>query len=98
MKINWKVRFKNKLFLTSFLGLIVSFVYSMLALFDVFPAVTQSALMQIINNVLTFLGLVGVLVDPTTAGLYDSDRAMTYQEPWKDGVVSGPVGEGAGNG
>ena len=78
MKINWKVRFKNKLFLTSFLGLIVSFVYSMLALFEVFPAVTQSALMQVINNVLTFLGLVGVLVDPTTAGLYDSDRAMAY--------------------
>ena len=70
----------------------------MLALFEVFPAVTQSALMQIINNVLTFLGLVGVLVDPTTAGLYDSDRAMTYQEPWKDGEESGPVGEGAGNG
>ena len=69
-KINWKVRFKNKLFLTSFLGLIVSFVYSMLALFDVFPSVTQSALMQLINNVLTFLGLVGVLVDPTTEGLY----------------------------
>ena len=98
MKINWKVRFKNKLFLTSFLGLIVSFVYSMLALFEVFPPVTQSAVLQIINNVLTFLGLVGVLVDPTTARLYDSDRAMTYQEPWKDGVESGPVGEGAGNG
>ena len=98
MKINWKVRFKNKLFLTSFLGLIVSFVYSMLALFEVFPPVTQSALMQIINNVLTFLGLVGVLVDPTTAGLYDSDRAMTYQEPWKDGVESGPAGEGTSNG
>ncbi len=98
MKINWKVRFKNRLFLTSFFGLIVSFAYSMLALFEVFPAVTQSALMQIINNVLTFLGLVGVLVDPTTAGLYDSDRAMTYQEPWKDGEESGPAGEGTSNG
>ncbi len=98
MKINWKVRFKNKLFLTSFLGLIVSFVYSMLALFEVFPAVTQSALMQIINNVLTFLGLVGVLVDPTTEGLYDSDRAMTYQEPWKDGAQSIPAEEGTANG
>ena len=85
MKINWKVRFKNKLFLTSFLSLIVSFIYSMLALFEVFPPVTQSAVLQIINNVLTFLGLIGVLADPTTEGLYDSDRAMTYQEPWKDG-------------
>ena len=88
MKINWKVRFKNKLFLSAFFGLIVSFVYSMLALFDVFPTVTQSSLMQVINNVLTFLGLVGVLADPTTEGLYDSDRAMTYQEPWKDGETN----------
>lgn len=84
MKINWKVRFKNKLFLTSFVGLIVGFVYSMLALFDVYPDVTQSTLMQVFNNVLTFLGLIGVLADPTTAGLYDSDRAMAYEEPWKD--------------
>ena len=89
MKINWKVRFRNRLFLASFFGLIVSFVYSMLALFDVFPSVTQSSLMQVINNVLTFLGLVGVLADPTTEGLYDSDRAMTYQEPWKDGETDG---------
>lgn len=97
MKINWKVRFKNKLFLTSFLGLIVSFVYSMLALFEVFPPVTQSAVLQIVNNVLTFLGLVGVLVDPTTEGLFDSDRAMTYQEPWKDGENNVGI-EGNGNG
>lgn len=85
MKINWKVRFKNKVFLTSFIGLIVGFVYSMLALFDVFPEVTQSAVMQVINNALTFLGLIGVLTDPTTDGLFDSDRAMSYEEPWKDG-------------
>ena len=38
MKINWKVRFKNKVWLGSFLSLIVGFVYSMLALFDVYPA------------------------------------------------------------
>ena len=40
-KINWKVRFKNKVWLGSFLSLIVGFAYSMLALFDVFPAVTS---------------------------------------------------------
>ena len=98
MKLNWKVRFKNKVWLGSFLSLIVGFIYSLLALFDVFPEVTQSLVLQLMNQVLTFLGLIGVIVDPTTAGLYDSDRAMTYQEPWKDEVESGPVGEGAGNG
>ena len=83
-KINWQVRFKNKLWLGSFLSLIVGFVYSMLALFDVFPEVTQSLVLQLMNQVLTFLGLIGVIVDPTTAGSGDSDRAMGYNEPWDD--------------
>ena len=83
-KINWKVRFKNKVWLGSFLSLIVGFAYSMLALFDVFPAVTQNLVVQMMNQVLTFLGLIGVIVDPTTAGLGDSERAMGYTKPWDD--------------
>ena len=82
MKINWKVRFQNKVWLGSFFSLIVGFVYSLLALFDVFPAVTQNLVVQLLNQVLTFLGLIGVIVDPTTAGLEDSNRAMGYEEPW----------------
>ena len=85
-KINWRVRFKNKVWLGSFLSLIVGFVYSMLALFDVFPQVTQNLVLQLMNQVLTFLGLIGVIVDPTTAGIGDSDRAMQYTEPWNDNV------------
>lgn len=84
MKLNWKVRFKNKVWLGSFFSLVVGFVYSLLALFDVFPAVTQNLVVQLLNQVLTFLGLIGVIVDPTTAGLEDSDRAMGYEEPWED--------------
>lgn len=84
MKLNWKVRFKNKVWLGSFISLIVGFVYSMLGLFNVYPAVTQNLVMQIINQLLTFLGLLGVIVDPTTAGFEDSNRAMTYEEPWDD--------------
>ena len=84
MKINWKVRFKNKVWLGSFISLIVGFIYSMLGLFNVFPSVTQNVVMQLINQVLTFLGLIGVIVDPTTAGIEDSNRAMSYEEPWVD--------------
>ncbi len=82
MRINWKVRFKNKVWLGSFFSLVVGFIYSLLALFDVFPAVTQNLVVQLLNQVLTFLGLIGVIVDPTTAGLEDSNRAMGYEEPW----------------
>ena len=84
MKLNWKVRFKNKTWLTMFLSLIVGFVFNILRLFDIVPAVTESLVMNIVGQVLTFLGLIGVIVDPTTAGIEDSDRAMTYVEPWKD--------------
>lgn len=89
MKLNWKVRFKNKVWLTSFLSLIIGFVYNIMSAFDIFPAVTQSAVMQIVGNVLEFLGLIGVIVDPTTAGFEDSNRAMSYQEPWKDEELNG---------
>ena len=84
MRINWKVRFKNKVWLGSFFSLVVGFIYSLLALFDVFPAVTQNLVVQLLNQVLTFLGLIGVIVDPTTAGLEDSNRAMGYEDPWDD--------------
>ena len=84
MKINWRVRFKNKIWLGSFLSLIVSFVYSMLSMFDAFPDVTKSSVLELLNQVLTFLGLIGVLVDPTTAGLGDSERALGYEEPYRD--------------
>ncbi|MBO4471349.1 MAG: phage holin, partial [Clostridia bacterium] len=84
MKINWKVRFKNKVWLGSFFSLMIGFVYSLLALFDVFPAVTQNLVVQLLNQVLTFLGLIGVIVDPTTAGLGDSERAMGYEAPYQD--------------
>ena len=84
MKLNWKVRFKNKIWLGSFLSLIVSFVYSMLSMFDVFPDITKNSVMELLNQILTFLGLIGVLVDPTTAGLGDSERALGYTEPWDD--------------
>ena len=62
----------------------MSFVYSMLSMFDVFPDVTKNSVIELLNQVLTFLGLIGVLVDPTTAGLGDSERAMGYEVPWDD--------------
>ena len=84
MKVNWKVRFKNKTWLTMFLSLIVGFIFDILKLFDVVPVVTENLVMNIVGQILTVLGLFGVIVDPTTAGLNDSERAMNYVEPWED--------------
>ena len=86
---------KNKVWLGSFCSLVIGFVYSMLALFEVFPEVTQSLVLQLMNQVLTFLGLIGVIVDPTTAGLGDSERALGYDGPLGTGQP-GPSGRWAG--
>ena len=83
-KINWKVRFKNKVWLTSFISLVIGFVYNILQAFDIFPTITKNVAMEIAGQVLTFLGMFGVIADPTTEGLYDSQRAMSYDEPWHD--------------
>ena len=83
-KLNWKVRFKNKVWLTTFISLIVGFVFNILKLFDIFPVVTENTIMNIVSQVLTFLGLFGIIIDPTTAGVGDSERALGYDEPWDD--------------
>lgn len=94
-KINWKVRFKNKVWLTSFIGLCVGFVFNILQAFDIYPPVTENLVMNIISQILTFLGLFGVVADPTTEGLYDSQRALSYTEPWVD-KEEDPNGESNG--
>ena len=78
MKINWKARFKNKTFILTFCTLIVAFVYQMLSLFGVVPGVSEYTITNIITIVVNFLATVGVIVDPTTTGMSDSDRALTY--------------------
>ena len=84
MKLNWKVRFKNPTWLTMFISLIVGFTFNILKMFDVIPKITENQIMEVVSQVLTFLGLIGVIVDPTTAGMGDSQRALGYEEPYKD--------------
>ena len=83
MKINWKVRLRNKPWVASLLALIVTFVYNLLTAFEIVPAVSEEWVMGIISTVLTLLTALGVLIDPTTQGVADSDRAMLYDEPGK---------------
>lgn len=83
MKINWKVRLRNKPWLMSFTALVITFVYDLLAMLEVVPAVSEERIMGIVQLVLTLLTALGVLIDPTTQGVQDSDRAMLYVEPGK---------------
>ncbi len=83
MKINWKVRFKNKTWLVTFLIAVLAFVYQILGMFDIVPPVTQDMATQLISAVINILVAIGVVIDPTTAGAGDSQQAMTYNEPKK---------------
>jgi phi LC3 family holin len=78
MKINWKVRLRNKTWLASVLALIVSFAYDLLAMLDVVPPLSEDWLMSLLQTILTLLTALGVVIDPTTDGAADSDRAMGY--------------------
>lgn len=78
MKINWKVRLRNKTWLASVLALAVSFVYDLLAILDVMPPLSEDWLLSLVQTLLTLLTALGVVIDPTTDGAADSDRAMTY--------------------
>ena len=83
MKINRKVRFKNVYFLMSLAALGIGFAYDILSLRGIAPAIDENALLAAVKAVLTVLSMIGVVTDPTTKGVCDSEQAMTYTEPKK---------------
>lgn len=81
MKINWKLRMKNKTTLMALAAAVLSLVYIVLDVCDIAPDITQSQVMEWVAAVLNVLALVGVITDPTTEGISDSERALHYTEP-----------------
>ena len=56
----------------------LSFVYQTLGLFDIVPSVSENELVNLFTMFVNILAFAGVVVDPTTDGFNDSDRAMLY--------------------
>lgn len=81
MKINWKVRLKNPVFWLTVIPAAVTFIYTVLGAFGVVPAISQDMIVNIITALVSALTTLGVLVDPTTKGVGDSERALGYDEP-----------------
>ena len=84
MNINWKLRFQNKTTLTAIILALVALVYQVLGLFGVVPKISQDELTTVIGMVINLLCLLGIVVDPTTNGVSDSARALTYDTPRAD--------------
>ena len=84
MNINWKLRFQNKTTLTAIILALVALVYQVLGVFGVVPKISQDELTTVIGMVINLLCLLGIVVDPTTNGVSDSARALTYDTPRAD--------------
>ena len=86
MKINWKVRVKNKMFWLSVVPAVLLLVQAIAAPFGYkfdFGVLNQQ-LANIINAVFVVLSILGIVVDPTTHGVNDSTNALNYDQPKKE--------------
>ena len=86
MKINWTVRIKNKAF---WLAIIPAVLLLIQAVADVigyqldFGDISEK-LIAVVNAVFVVLSILGIVTDPTTDGIGDSTRALTYTTHNKD--------------
>lgn len=79
--INWKLRFQNKTVLCAMIAQLAAIVYVALGFFGVAPSVTENALVAFCYMVVELLVLLGVVTDPTTGGVGDSQQALGYEKP-----------------
>jgi phi LC3 family holin len=86
MKINWTVRIKNKNFWISFIPAMLLLVQVVASVFGYSLDLGElgNKLLAVVNAAFGVLAIIGVVTDPTTKGVSDSDQAMTYKNP-KDG-------------
>lgn len=82
--INLKVRLRNPVFWATIIPALLAFIYSVLGAFDAVPAIAENEIVNIITAIISALTTIGVLNDPTTAGISDSKQAMSYEKPKED--------------
>ena len=83
MKINWKVRIKNKIFWIALIPAMLMLVKSMANLmgFAMDLQLIEANLLEVVEAVFMVLGIMGIVADPTTSGMGDSEQALTYDKP-----------------
>ncbi|SOC27087.1 phi LC3 family holin [Ureibacillus xyleni] len=83
MKINWKVRLRHKQFWVAIISALVLLANQVADIFGVDITILSSQVQQTLETILLILALLGVVIDPTTSGIKDSDQALTYKKPKK---------------
>lgn len=84
MNINWKLRLKNKTTLLTLATVIITAAYSIFAALGITPSITQDQVSNLVVTVISMLAALGIVIDPTTSGLTDSNQALGYDEPKTD--------------
>lgn len=84
--INWKVRIKNKAFWVSLIPAVLLLIQVIAAVFGYTLDLGDlgNKLLAVVNALFAVLAILGVITDPTTAGVGDSTQALTYTEPKAD--------------
>ena len=86
MNINWKVRIKNKNFWLSLIPALLLLIQAVAYVFGFSLDLSEMGdkLLAVVNALFTVLAILGIVTDPTTAGLSDSNLAMMYEKPKED--------------
>ena len=81
--INWNVRFKNKTFWLSLIPAVLLLVQVVAAVFGYTLDLGElgDKLLAVVNALFAVLTILGVVNDPTTAGVTDSAQALSYTTP-----------------
>lgn len=81
--INWKIRVKNKAFWVALIPAVILVIQLVAGLFGWSIDLTDISgkLIAIVDAIFVVLTVLGIVQDPTTKGIKDSDRALTYKEP-----------------
>ena len=84
--INWTVRIKNKAFWLAVIPAVLLLVQTVAAVFGYTLDLGEigNRLIAVVNAVFGVLVVLGVVVDPTTAGISDSKQARGYNWPKED--------------
>lgn len=86
MGINWKVRIKNKNFWITFIPATLLLIQVVASVFNFTLDLGElgNKLLAVVNAAFSVLTILGIVNDPTTAGMSDSIQAQGYTEPKKD--------------
>ena len=84
--VNWTVRWKNNTFWLTLIPAVLLLAQVVAAVFGftLELGALGDRLLDVVNALFAVLAILGIVADPTTAGVGDSARALTYTAPKVD--------------